>query len=95
MSDRIFVFRVHAIQRMAEREVSPGEVARILAEGKTIEDYPHDFPYPSSLTLGWLGERPLHVVAARDEREGLTIVITVYEPDPAEWSPGFEKRRAT
>jgi len=42
--------------------------------------------------LGWRGERPLHIVAA-DTPESKTIVITVYEPDPALWEPGFERKK--
>jgi hypothetical protein len=25
--------------------------------------------------------------------EGHTIVVTVYEPDPEQWEPGFQRRR--
>jgi hypothetical protein len=32
-------------------------------------------------------------VAADNNAAHETIVITVYEPDPALWKPGFEERR--
>ncbi len=86
------VYRVHAVQRMVERGILEEDVARVIAEGKEIENYPEDKPYPSRLVLGWVGERPLHVVTATGERE--IIVVTVYEPDPALWEPGFEGRRS-
>jgi hypothetical protein len=76
---------------MAERGIGAEDVARVIAEGKEIEGYPGDQPYPSRLQLGWMGEKPLHVVSAIAEHE--IIVITVYEPDPALWDSGFERRR--
>lgn len=85
------VYRVHAVQRMAERGIREEDVARVVAKGKEIESYPDDQPYPSRLMLGWVESRPIHVVAATGEHE--IIVITMYEPDPAFWEPGFEKRR--
>lgn len=91
MSNRL-IFRKHALQRMFQRSISTADVAAVLTEGKCIIDYPEDTPYPSRLMLGWRGERPIHIVAA-DTPENETIVITVYEPDPALWEPGFERKK--
>lgn len=87
------VFRPHAIQRMFERGISTPQVRRALEEGQVIEDYPDDSPYPSRLVLGWHESRPIHVVAAHNEEENETIVITVYEPDPQKWDSDFRRRR--
>lgn len=35
----------------------------------------------------------MHVVAADNRAADETIVVTVYEPDPALWRPGFRRRR--
>jgi len=43
--------------------------------------------------LGWTDTRPVHVVAADNDEDQLTVVITVYEPDPQLWEPGFKTRR--
>jgi len=85
------VYRVHAVRRMAERGIREEDVVRVLAEGKEIESYPDDRPYPSRLLLGWMGGRPIHVVAASAERA--IIIITVYQPDAAHWEAGFERRK--
>ncbi len=85
------IYRVHAVRRMAERGISEEDVARVIADGKAIESYPQDQPYPSRLLLGWVEGRPIHVVAASAERA--IIVITVYEPDARQWESGFERRR--
>jgi len=87
------VFRPHAIQRMFERRISRSQVRRALEEGQVIEDYQDDMPYPSRLVLYWNESVPLHVVAARNQEEGETIVITVYEPDPQKWDSDFRRRR--
>ena len=87
------VFRVHAIQRMFQRAISPTDVRAVLTTGETIETYPDDTPYPSRLVLGWLAGRPLHVVAADNIETDETIVITVYEPALELWEPGFRRRR--
>jgi hypothetical protein len=76
---------------MVERDIREEDVAEAVAHGKVIEDYPEDKPYPSRLLLGWVNNRPIHVVSATSEHE--IIIITVYEPDPAQWAPGFEKRK--
>ena len=91
MSNKL-IFRKHALQRMFQRSISTSDVAAVLTEGKCIIAYPDDTPYPSRLMLGWRGECPLHIVAA-DTPESETIVITVYEPDPALWEPGFERKK--
>ncbi len=80
------IYRVHAVRRMAERGIREEDVARVIAGGKEIESYPEDRPYPSRLLLGWVEDRPIHVVAASAERA--IIIITVYEPDAAQWHPG-------
>lgn len=78
---------------MFERQIAVEEVEAVLRAGEVIEDYPNDMPYPSRLVLGWIGSRPLHVVVGTNLRENQDIVITVYEPDPEEWGPGFRQRR--
>jgi hypothetical protein len=37
-------------------------------------------------------EKPLHVLAA-ETSAGETIIITVYQPDPALWTPDFLRRK--
>ena len=49
------VFRVHALRRMFERQLSVEDVEAVIDSGETIEDYPDDTPYPSRLVLGWRG----------------------------------------
>ncbi len=88
------IFRIHATQRMFERDVSGIEIREVLENGERIEDYPEDTPYPSRLMLGWIGgTRPLHVVVADNFDENEWIVITVYEPNLNRWEADYKRRK--
>ena len=66
---------------------------QVLESGETIEDYSDEMPFPSRLMSGRRGVRPLHVVVAENIKEAETMVVTVYEPNPLQWKPGFRKRK--
>jgi len=87
------IYRVHAIQRMFERGITAAAVEQAIVAGETVREYPDDIPFPSRLILGRYRDRPLHVVVAEDEATGETIVITVYEPSPAQWQSDFRRRK--
>ena len=70
------------------------EVVAVLQADDAIETYPDDTPFPSRLLLGTANGRPLHIVAASDVVADVTYVVTTYEPDPAEWSADFRRRRS-
>jgi hypothetical protein len=78
---------------MFERRITVEDVEAVLGAGEVIEEYPHDKPYPSRLVLGWRESGPLHVVAAENRSENEVIVITVYEPHPAQWGADFKRRK--
>lgn len=92
MSYSRVVFRLHAVQRMAQRGISVAEVRQVLVFGKVLEDYPTDTPYPSRLVLGWISGRPIQVVSADNDAAQETIVITAYIPDPTQWTTDFRRR---
>jgi hypothetical protein len=77
---------------MFERNIQTAYVTEALATGDAIEDYPNDSPYPSCLWLGCSGERPLHIVFADNTEAGERLIITVYEPDAAQWTLDFRTR---
>lgn len=87
------VYRIHAIQRMFARRIAEENARWILGHGETIEDYSDEMPFPSRLISGKRGNRALHVVVAENVAEGETIVITAYEPDPAQWKSNLVERR--
>jgi hypothetical protein len=66
----------------------------VIAGGKTIAEYPDGMPYPSVLLLGFVGERPIHVVVAREMPAARCIVVTAYEPKLDQWEAGYKVRRS-
>jgi hypothetical protein len=88
-----FEFTQHALKRVVERNIANSEIREAGAHAVIIEDYPSDKYGPSCLLLGvTLTNRPLHIQVAR--RPGpRTKIITLYEPDPAEWVKLIERRK--
>ena len=93
MTNQPIIFRIHAVQRMFERRIPVENVRQVLQSGEMIEDYSEDMPDPGGLLSAKRGQRPLHVVLAENTKEGERVVITVYEPDPAQWKAGFRSRK--
>ena len=87
-----FEFSHHAFKRAIERNISDAEIRQAGTQARIIEDYPDDKYAPSSLLLGFTETgRPLHIQASHVDSDLLKI-ITIYEPDPAEWYD-FARRR--
>jgi Domain of unknown function (DUF4258) len=90
---RDLIYRIHARQSMFTRSIADECVEHIVRNGEVIEDYPHAFPFPAKLLLGWCNGRPIHVVAAEHGGKQLVIVITAYEPALNKWEPDRKTRR--
>jgi len=87
------ILRVHAVQRMFERDVSIKKVLGVINTGEVIEDYSLEMPEPSRLILGFQGKRPFHVVTSENPETNETTIITVYIPDPNKWKKDSRSRR--
>lgn len=75
-------------------EIRRQEVDDAIAGGKVIESYPDDEPYPSCLIYGRTSNnRPLHVVCAYAGDSDVTVIVTVYQPDPGKWMD-FQRRKS-
>jgi hypothetical protein len=67
-------------------EINEEEVYQAVMNGEIIENYEHSKPYPSVLILGRTNTgRPIHIVSAYSKNDDLTIIVTVYQPDPTRW----------
>lgn len=86
-------FSQHAFQRMFERELSPEAVETAINHGEVIVSYDDDQPLPSYLILWFDDGAPVHTVIARNDENGLCIVITVYRPTSDLWNDDFRTRR--
>jgi hypothetical protein len=65
----------------------------VIRLGEVIAEYLDDDPFPSSLLLGFVENRPLHVVVAMELSSKNCYVITAYDPDPHLWEEDFKTRR--
>jgi len=75
-----------------ERNISDQDIRQAGVQANIIEDYPDDKYSPSCLLLGFTQTgRPLHIQVSLAETE-LVKIITIYEPDPREWS-NYSQRR--
>ena len=84
----------HADSRMDERNINLTELIRVADRGETIETYPaRESSLPCELVLGWIDGRPIHVLLGYNSDEREYRVITLYEPDLANWYLGFRRRR--
>ena len=73
-------------------EIITDEVIEAVYNGKIIEEYPDDYPYPSCLILGTtFNKRFLHVVTGITDAK--LWIITVYEPNPDKWNNDFTMRK--
>jgi hypothetical protein len=82
---------IHALERCAERDISPQEVREVLLSGEIIENYPQDKFGQSCLVCGRTKtDRILHVQCSVYP----VWVITAYDPtlNPERWDESFERR---
>ena len=92
LSQGSFDFTRHALRRVVERNISEREIREAGREATVIEEYPADKYSPSCLLLGFTqAGRPLHIHVSLGDSEPLRVV-TLYEPDPAEWID-YSRRR--
>jgi len=83
------LYTSHARKEMHEEEfglIKEQEVYEAVLDGEVIEDYSDDKPHPSILIYGnSTRDKPLHIVCAYSNEDDMTIVVTVYQPDPYLW----------
>jgi hypothetical protein len=80
-----FEFSKHAADQSILRKINVQELREVILNAEIIEDY-HDDKYgPTCLLFGLTKKsRPLHVQCSYPSRP-LMKIVTIYEPNPAEW----------
>jgi Domain of unknown function (DUF4258) len=79
-------------EKLRQRRIKAEDIEQALEMGKIIEDYLEDQRGASCLILGFVGERPLHVLCGRLDAEEI-LIIPAYEPNPAEWGDDCTTRK--
>jgi hypothetical protein len=84
---------LHAEKERRRDRILVREPIEALGALELLEDYPTDPRGPSCLVLGFTATGdPVHVVAGELFGPGPLVIITVYRPDPAEWTD-WRKRK--
>lgn len=87
-----YMITEHARIRLFERNITIDDVICCVENGKIIEQYENDKPFPSCLILGVeLKEKYIHVVVSCNE--DYIYLITAYYPDEQHWQDNFKTRR--
>ena len=82
----------HCLNRLNQRNIQISDVKSAVNNGKIIEYYYDDYPYPSCLILGYnMNNKIIHVVCGVNKDE--VYIITAYYPDNIEWEENMEIRR--
>ncbi len=83
----------HVFDKLRSIDLALAEFEALLDDGVVIEETPlHDAALKELvLIIEWL--RPLHIVVIVDDEREEERILTVYEPDPTRWHPGFRRRR--
>ncbi len=93
MKDGRIEWRKHALQKLTERGIPQGAVREVLIGGEMVREYAADKPFPTGLFLGYVADKPLHVVAAFDETSRQVYIITAYEPSLEIFGPDYRTKR--
>lgn len=90
--EKQIIWSVHATERLHLRGIKREDVIKAVSEGKIIEQYPYDRPYPSCLVLGLsTNDRLLHIVCGSD---GTVLkIITAYYPSEDKFDESGEIRK--
>lgn len=78
-----FIISNHARIRMFQVNISTEDVKKLIIGGEIIEEYPDDEPCVSVLILGFLDEKPYHIVVAQCEDHAR--IVTAYHPNEGNW----------
>ncbi len=82
----------HCLNRLNKREITLLDVKTAINNGKIIEYYYEDYPYPSCLINGYgKNARVIHAVCGLSNN--LVHIITAYYPDTDKWEEDMKTRR--
>ncbi len=82
----------HCLNRINQREILSIDVKNAINNGKIIEYYYDDYPYPSCLISGKdRNNRILHIVCGMNN--SIVYIITAYYPDTNKWEEDMKTRR--
>ncbi len=84
----------HVSMRMAQRGLTANTLIGAIGSMEIIESYPDDKYLPSYLLRAESNGLVLHAHIAADTEGENVRIVTMYIPNPAEWSEDFRVRKA-
>ena len=82
----------HCLNRLNQRNILISDVKTAINNGKIIEYYYDDYPYPSCLILGYNKDNKIiHIVCGVSE--DTVHMITAYYPNIDKWEEDMKTRR--
>ena len=82
----------HCLNRLTKRDISISDVKFAINNGKIIEYYYDDYPFPSCLILGTTKDTDrIHIVCGISD--SFVHIITAYYPDSDIWEEDMKTRR--
>lgn len=89
---RNVVWTKHCLNRLNQRNILISDIKNVISNGKIIEYYYDDYPYPSCLIIGENKYNEIiHVVCGMNK--DLVYMITAYYPDNEDWEEDMKTRR--
>lgn len=86
------VWTKHCLNRINQRNILILDVKQAINNGRIIEYYYEDYPYPSCLIVGKSKNGDtIHIVCGMNNN--LLYIITAYYPDSKEWKEDMKTRR--
>lgn len=86
------IWTKHCLNRINQRDILILDVKTAINNGKIIEYYYKDYPYPSCLIIGKdINGNVIHIVCGINSN--LIYIITAYYPDSNEWEEDMKTRR--
>lgn len=84
----------HVTMRLSQRGLTAAALLDSVASMEVIESYPDDKYLPSYLIRAESQRRVFHVLVAVDTAADNVRIVTMYTPDPFEWTGGLRVRRS-
>jgi hypothetical protein len=88
-----YQYRRHAFDKLRAIDLPLREFQALLDGGDIIAEAEVGILAQKELVLVVQWVRPLHVAIVVDEAREEERIVTIYEPDPEEWTTDFRRRR--
>ena len=83
----------HVFDKVRAVDLTFAEFEALLDTGEIVEEHAISGEELKEIVLLLAWTRPLHLVIVVDHRHREERILTLYEPDPDQWTPDYRSRR--